>query len=158
MTTLKKYLETLDENEMIYLGTKSGSSFIVIEPVHTILEKMDQINDIIHDRIVSGLNNAQRVLDTYPKLIIELQYKLDIEPDKKERKELKSKLETAEGKFATAFGSRKKYREAVSWKKNLKDRMVLDVYEHETDIPGTTVIVEGFDNGTLWFKGEHKVL
>lgn len=158
MKTLKSYLETLDENEMIYLGTKNGSSFIVIEPVHTIIEKMDQINDIVHDRIVSGLNNAQRVLDTYPNLIIELQNKIDSEQDHKKRKELKAKLEMAEAKFATAFGSRKRYRGAVSWKKKFGDRIVKDVYEHETDIPGTTIIVEGFDNGTLWFKDEHKVL
>ena len=91
MTTLKKYLETLDENEMIYLGTKSGSSFIVIEPVHTIIEKMDKISDIVHDRIVSGLNNAQRVLDTYPNLIVELQNKIDSEQDSKKRKELKAR-------------------------------------------------------------------
>lgn len=108
MTTLKKYLETLDENEMIYLGTKSGSSFIVIEPVHTIIEKMDRISDIVHDRIVSGLNNAQRILDTYPNLIVELQNKIDSEQDSKERKEMKVKLEEAERNFATAFGSRKK--------------------------------------------------
>jgi hypothetical protein len=33
-------------------------------------------------------------------------------------------------------------------------RNVRESYQHETDVPGTTIIIEGKDHGRFWFMSE----
>lgn len=51
---------------------------------------------------------------------------------------------------------KEKYRKYLDEWTTVGERPVVDVYEHTVDIPGTTVILAGIENGSLWFKDEKK--
>ena len=49
----KTFIECLKEinpNEIVYVGTKSGASFIVIETAQTIIEHLDKFENYLRDK------------------------------------------------------------------------------------------------------------
>ena len=154
-----EFLKEQDSNEVIYLGTKDGSGWIVIDTAETIINNMKKIEKIVRSRIVTKNKKAQNILDTFPSLIVKVQDELkESITDKEEIKKLENKLWRLESKYNSAFGTRKKLSKTLKSWKTIGNRIVEESYDHETDVIGKCVLLEGFDDGTLWFKGEKKVI
>lgn len=159
--TFINYLKEVDKNEVLYVGTKNGTSWIIIEPVSTILENLDRLEEIVHGRVVKQNSNAQNLLLDIPCQIAQVQHRLlkDEFENPKDKRKTESKLYELEKNFANAFFMRKQTRERLDKWIKIADREVIDTYIHDgNDVPGTCIILEGSDNGTLWYKGEKKVL
>lgn len=74
--TFINYLKEVDKNEVLYVGTKDGTSWIIIEPVSTILENLDRLEEIVHGRVVKQNSNAQNLLLDIPCQIVQVQHRL----------------------------------------------------------------------------------
>ena len=155
---LINFLKEQDRNETIYLGTKNGSGWIVIETAEKIIESIDKLEKHLRDDAERNLRNAKVVLKNKPFEIVEILNKLKVEDsyDKKELKELESKLARYERRYANAFITREKYMKLINGWKTVDKRNVVETYNHETDTKGICVLVDGIENGTLWFKGEKR--
>lgn len=154
-----EFLKEQDSNEVIYLGTKDGSGWIVIDTAETIINNMKKIEKIVRSRIVTKNKKAQDILDTFPSLIVKVQDELkESIMDKEEIKKLENKLWGLESRYNSAFCTREKLSKTLKSWKTIGNRIVEESYDHETDVIGKCVLLEGFDNGTLWFKGEKKVI
>lgn len=58
----KTFIECLKEinpNEIVYVGTKSGASFIVIETAQTIIEHLDKFENYLRDKAEKRYNDCE---------------------------------------------------------------------------------------------------
>lgn len=156
--TFIEFLKEQDNDEMLYIGMKNGNSFVYIETAEKVLENLDKLEKYLKDKSEAALKLAEYKIEVLPSEIIATRKKIGKAKSKDELNSLKSKLSDKEDAFASAIGSRRKYsRILFEWVK-LPDREVVDVYKHESDIPGTTIILKGYDIGELWFKDEKKII
>lgn len=158
MVNFINFLQEQDQNEIIYLGTKNGSGWIAIETAEQIIENIDNIEKCLRDDAERILRKAKNILKNKPFDIVENLNKLKEEEsyDKKELKKIKLKLANDERKYVNAFSTRKKYSKLIEGWTTIDKRKVVEVYNHETDVKGICVLVNGIDNGTLWFKDERE--
>lgn len=152
------FLKGLDSNELVYVGTKDGSNWIVIETAQTVIENMDKLEHILHCQVHDTYAKAQDKLDTIPYSIVDVRKEIGECDSDEKMKELKVKLANLERAFVASYMTREKYKKALDTWIKLDDRPVLNTYEHKTDHPGTSIILSGIERGTLWFKGEKKVI
>ena len=158
--TLIDFLNEVDKDEMIYIGAERGTNWIVIDKPDEIIEQLGRIEKQLYARIRHTYEGAIDKLASNPSAI---------EKEKKRLKRLeaikdrdvrgpiaKSKnfIATAERELIASAITYKKYDKIVTEWVKLPNRKVLSVYPHETDIPGTSVIVEGYGYGFLWWYGE----
>lgn len=152
--TLNEFLNTLDPNELVYLGTSEGHSWIMIDTVENVINSMDNLEKMAHDAAERELQSAIAKCYSIPHKILYLQEQTELEEDADEKEVLKDKLLTAERDFVYAFNTRKKCADLLKHWIVFGDRAVLDTYMKEIDDPGTCIVVEGRLNGTLWWKDE----
>lgn len=156
------YLKETDENTVLYIGTEQGSGWIVIETVRTILDNLEKLEQIIHDRVVEQNSNAKELLEDIPFEIVGIRQKLYKGKFEKSRHEraLKNKLAVLENSFYNAFIQRKMTEKRLHNWIVVGERKVINTYMQDPglEVPGICVILEGCDNGTIWFKGEKEVL
>ena len=77
-----------------------------------------------------------------------------IETILKSIEEFENRLADAEQKYVAAYNGRKKWTDILKNWVAFGERVVVDVYPHTVDIPGTSIIVKGYINGYLWWKDE----
>lgn len=155
----KTLLETLSElkaDETVYLATKKGTNWIAIDDASTIIENLDKIDKVLYKNIETSIEKAQESIDSLPGLMIKTREKISECNNEFELKELKGKLDRIESGFVAAFNARQSNMKYLSNWVEIKDRNVVEVYQHNTDIVGPCIIVEGIDDGHLWYKGESK--
>ena len=155
---LKSFLEDLNEDQMVYLGTKDGSSWILIDTAEKILDGLDELNDLLHEQIVRSNREAKKSCKELPVLIVQTLSKIEKTKDKEKREQLKYDLHSFESKYVAVYARREKTSKALQKWKVVKDRDVVETYDHTVHTPGISILIEGFENGTLWFKDEHKVI
>lgn len=155
-TTFINFLKKQEENEIIYLGTKLGSNWIVIDTAKNIIDKIDKLETYLHKQAVKNLNTSKIRMKELPYNITETLDRLKEKSDVDEVKKLKHRLDSYEKRYVSAYNTKVKYERALSSWKAVGNRLVVEHCKHETDIVGTCVLIEGFEDGSLWFKGEHK--
>lgn len=151
-------LEEMDKDELVYVGTKDGSNWIVIETVQTVLEKMDKVEKMTHDQVLRTLKRSKTNIHDYPYKIVELHEKIDKCKDDKERGKLEYKLHDLESRFAATYHTYRKTKQLLSKWIKLPDRKIVETYPIDVENPGTAILLEGSITGSLWFKGEKKVI
>lgn len=88
-----------------------------------------------------------------PKKIVTMQKELR-KADEVERECIETDLYDLEQSYVAAFNTRKKWTKVLKEWIAFGDRPVVDVCMHETDTPGTCILVDGYLNGYLWWKDE----
>lgn len=56
--------------------------------------------------------------------------------------------------YTNNINTRGKYKKHLDTWIKVKGRMVIKMYPKETDDAGTCILMSGFENGNLWYKGE----
>lgn len=156
MKKLINVLKELPGSELVYVGTKHGSNWILIEPAEKVIANLDKIDEILHKRCLEGFNRSVLLTETMPYRIVELldQIKDTKNKTEKEEEELRKKLLNAESMYTNNINTRGKYKKHLDTWIKVKDRMVIKMYPKETDDVGTCILMSGFENGNLWYKGE----
>ena len=155
---LKSFLEDLNEDQVVYLGTKDGSSWVSIETAGTTLEKLDRLNDLLYNQVRRSNRDARKLCKELPVQIARLLSKIEKTTNKEKLDKLKYDLASYEKRFVLAYERREKTGKALLNWKAVKDRKVVDTYNHKVYVPGISVLIEGFELGELWFKDEKKVI
>ena len=156
--TFKEYLGTLDGNTLVYMGTKNGSNWIVIDTVETILNNIERLEEIMHERVLKQHQTASNSVYEIPYKIVELRKTIDEEVVAKNKRKLEARLLDLENKFSNAFIMRKNTDEQLRKWVKIENRLVVEYYEQDGEEPGICVILEGSDNGTIWYRGEKNIL
>lgn len=161
--TFMDFLKEQENDEMIYVGTKDGAGWIVIERAETLIQKMEKLESYLHGKASDTYKNAVDNLRKLPSFIVEDQKKIDIleadaEDKKEELRKAKGLLSDHERKYVSSYMTRKKYSNVLKSWKRVDERKVIETYEHNTDKIGTCVLLEGFENGELWYFGEKEVI
>ena len=139
---LEEFLKTLDENEMVHLGTEKGSMWIAIEPAGVLLTKLDKLNKEMKRDNTNRLKNARENVKWRSTRLL-------YASDESEREELTHKLEVAK-KYE------QKYKEHLKNWVAPKDREVVNTYEHTFEVAGTSVEIDGFEYGKYWSRDEYE--
>lgn len=159
--TFIEYLKEQNQNEILYVGTNEGSSWIIIESVETILENLERLEEIVHEGVEKQYSTSQDTLEKIPCQIVQTQIMLlrNKFENTKDKRKLEGKLCELEKKFANAYFMRKRSRNQLDNWVEIHNRKIMDIYEYDgTDEPGTCIILEGSENGTIWYKNEKKIL
>lgn len=159
-------LTELEADQMVYLGTNNGSGWIVIEPAGYIIEKIDDLEKYLHDRVKNALAEAEYDLKIYPKIMVDRQEKIkeliESNGDKKKIKSEENMLRESERKFWAAYNKREKNTKFLTNWIHVSERKVKETYENGDEkygvINGYAIKVEGAENGELWFRHEKKII
>lgn len=155
--TLVKKLEGMNGDELVYIGCKDGTNFIVIDTVDSIINGLTKIDKYLHDRVERYQRKSINNLSTLPFKITEVLERINSGTlSNKELGKAKNVLRNYENKYASAHQARINCERQLSWWIPFGDRKVIDTYPHTVDDPGTTILVEGSFQGDLWWKGENK--
>ena len=161
--TFIEFLNELDKNEMVYVGTKNGTNWIVIDKPDKIIEILDNIEKELHAQVQRTYDVAHEKVVGIPSLLVKERKQLTklMKITNRDVRDLinetRGRIYKLESTFVSAFGTRKKYRKILDKWIDIRDRKVVDIYEHETDISGVSVILEGYGDGTLWWYGEKNI-
>ena len=161
--TFIEFLNELNKDEMVYVGTEKGTNWVIIDKPDKIIEILDTIEKELHAQIQRTYDAANEKVVGIPSLLVKERKQLTKLMNIKNRdvrdliNESRGRIYKLESTFVSAFGTRKKYRKILDKWVDIRDRKVVDIYEHETDITGVSVILEGYGDGTLWFYGEKNV-
>ena len=156
-----KFLKEQDPETIIYLGTKNGSSYLEIDTAQELITNMDIMEEKLHNRSVTTLQNAKNKILELPEKLVEAHKELEKlmlaeKQDKQEILKAKSKVFKLERDFVAAFNTRTIFKRYLSNWTKLPERKVVESYPRTVDVPGVCVIVEGNENGDLWFMKEKK--
>ena len=155
--TFKDFLMEVDKDEILYVGTEKGSGWIDIAKASEIIESLDKLEKKLHSKMENFYRTAARRVRDLPRSMIDYQDKLlNPEIDDITRKKLEGRLAEFERSFCASYKSRNDSQKLLRNWKEIDERFVKDTYQHETDVIGTCVILEGIDNGTLWSIDEKK--
>lgn len=163
MKTFEEFLNKQNEDDIIYVGTKNDSGWIVIETAKDLINNMNKVEKLVHRRVKETNKRSKEKLIKIPGLIVD-SYKrieeLDPKSDdyNKTVKQINNSIRRLESEFASAYTIRNKTNKTLEHWIHMKDRPVIETYEHETDIKGICCLLKGDENGTLWFKGEYKTI
>lgn len=156
--TFIEFLKEQDSTEMMYIGMKQGTNFIYIETAAEVIKNINKLENYLKNNAKRTLSESRAKIAKLPYDIVNLRTKISEETDKKERNRLEACLEEKNRQFASAYNQRNKYEKLLNEWITLPNRVVVETYEHEDNIPGTTVLLQGIEAGTLWFYGESKVI
>lgn len=168
MSKLIDYLNIMDENELVYIGTDMGGGWIVIDTVDSIIKNVQKIKDYCNSQVAKRFSNACKK---------EVKAQHDIQ-------EWQSLLDemTADGLVvgdtpydATAAllaDVHKEFTSACSTKREmLFEIRIDDIFNRQIErqykftghnpegklFPGTAFIVHGYIEGELWWRGEKRI-
>ena len=161
--TFIEFLNELNKDEMVYVGTEKGTNWVIIDKPDKIIEILDTIEKELRAQVQRTYDAANEKVVGIPSLLVKERKQLAKLINIKNRdvrdliNETRGRICKLESAFVSAFDTRKKYRKILDKWVDIRDRKVVDIYEHETDIPGVSVILEGYGDGTLWFYGEKNI-
>ena len=154
----KTFIECLKEmnpNEMVYVGTKSGASFIVIDTAQTVIDHLDKFEKYLHDKAEKRYNDCELYISNVLTKMEEIKRTMGDHPSSYPN-EVAKKFRKLEGQLSWGTHMKEKYRKYLDEWKTIRERPVIETYKHTVDITGTTLIITGNENGSLWFKHEKK--
>lgn len=156
--TFKETLNEINDNEILYVGTKNGSGWIVIETAGVIIENVEKLEKLLRNKVERINRDSNTRVKNLPYRIVSLRDELEnIDPKNvKGKGKIETQLFDLESKFVNAFLRRKETSKRLATWKHLNDRAVVETYPHETDVLGTCIVLEGSDDGDLWYQGEKK--
>lgn len=155
--TLIDFLNSLNElapDQMVYLGTKEGGSWIIIDKPQVIIDNLADIETRARQHAEFALSSACSRCHMLPKKIVAMQKELH-KADEVEKACIENDLYELEQAFASSFNTRKKWTDILKKWVTFGERAVLEQYMHETDDPGICCIVDGQLKGTMWWKGDN---
>ena len=161
--TFIEFLNELNKDEMVYVGTEKGTNWVIIDKPDKIIEILDTIEKELRAQVQRTYDAANEKVVGIPSLLVKERKQLAKLTNIKNRdvrdliNETRGRIYKLESTFVSAFDTRKKYRKILDKWVDIRNRKVVDIYEHETDIPGVSVILEGYGDGTLWFYGEKNI-
>lgn len=138
----------------------------MIEPAGYIIEKIDELEKYLYNRVKDALAEAEYDIRTYPRIIVNRQEKIkeliESKGDKKKIVSEENMLHEAERRFWAAYNKRdKSTRSLKTWIK-ISERKVKETYENGDEkygvINGYAIKIEGSENGELWFRHEKKII
>lgn len=147
-------LNKLDPDQTVYLGTKEGGSWIIIDKPQVIIDNLADIETRARQHAEFTLSSACSRCYMLPKKIVAMQKELR-KADEVERGCIETDLYELEQTYAAAFNTRKKWTDILKNWVTFGDRAVLEQYTHETDDPGICCVVDGQLKGTMWWKGDN---
>jgi len=154
--TFGEWLKEVDRNTMVYVGTKHGSSWLLIETAGDLIDNLEKLEYRLCKEAHLKRATYYEVLEEAPRAIVRCENELDSISDIEDPKvgKLRERIWKLRGEFASAWTGYKKYdRALISWVR-LEDRFVNDVVEHYHDIPGIGVLIGGIEAGDKWMKHE----
>lgn len=160
--TLIDILNEQDPNEIIYLGANKGTNWLVIDKASNIIKNMEELNKTHFDKILYSISTSQNVIDDLPSKIIGWKKdrckikNMKNEENVKKAEKLDEMIYNAEKRYACAVLLRNKQLKVRDSWVHLNERLVVDIYEHETDVIGTCVLIKGTEAGNTWFYNEGK--
>lgn len=130
---LREMLKYTPPEEYCYIGCKNSDAFVYIGTAKDCLEKLDGI--------------CAKLISEYEERI--RKYNVNIAT---------AKTTIAAGGKNNSLEKFQQSRDSLvrkmdGWEPFL-DRLVVEYYEHETDVPGMTFLIEGTDHGKYWFLHE----
>lgn len=157
--TLLTTLEGMNKDELVYVGCKDGSNWIIIDTVENVINGMKKIDSHLHDDVQKSYRKAMNNLNSLPfKIVGSLEDINSGRLNEKELKRTKKLLAKYENNYFSAHQSRVKCEQLLNYWTPFGDRKVIDTYPHTVDDPGISILVDGSFPGNLWWKGEHKSL
>lgn len=127
MKKLINVLKELPGSELVYVGPKHGSNWILIEPAEKVIANLDKIDEILHKSCLEGFNRSVLLTETMPYRIVELLDQIKDAKNKTEKEELRNKLLNAESKYTNNINTRGKYKKHLDTWIKVKDRMVINL-------------------------------
>lgn len=70
--TFLSYLKERNPDEIIYLGTENGSSWIVIEPASVLIDRINDVENLIRDRVEREFHAAEESVNKTPKVLVDI--------------------------------------------------------------------------------------
>lgn len=70
--TFLSYLKERNPDEIIYLGTENGSSWIVIEPAIVLIDRINDVEKLIRDRVEMEFHAAEKSVNKTPKTLVDI--------------------------------------------------------------------------------------
>lgn len=145
-----EFLKAQDPETIIYFGTKNGSSYLEIDTARKLIENMDIMEGRLHNRSATKLQNTTNKLLELQEKLVEAREKQDEVDILKEKSNIVD-LENAVISATNAKATFEKYLD--NWTK-LPERKVVTSYPRKAGGTGLCVIVEGIEDGQLWFMKE----
>ncbi len=146
------------------LATKTGTAvkigaatsylycdYVIDQTVPT-LEKIN--NEIINNK-QKNLSEFTRTLPVIEKLIEQLETKLNLVNNRKERKSIQKEIDIAKAKKNGLSKLIKKYSNFLANPINILDRKVIDSYPSTINHDHTCIIIEGDESGSYWTIDEY---
>lgn len=159
--TFKDVLEKCKDDEMIYVGFNEGSSWYVIETKKVLMEHMDELESELHRKSKHELKRLNKLVRKYGEEIAETSVNL-MESWKNSGESAwlhyERELNNLISKYLNSFEQREIVRTRLEHWVELPDRDVKKAYRHTSEVQGLCVVLDGYEKGSLWFYGEHKVI
>ena len=70
--TFLSYLKERNPDEIIYLGTENGSSWIVIEPASVLIDRINDVENLIRNRVEREFHAAEKSVNKTPKVLVDI--------------------------------------------------------------------------------------
>ena len=70
--TFLSFLKEQDPKTLIYLGTENGSSWIVIEPASVLIDRINDVENLIRDRVEREFHAAEESVNKTPKVLVDI--------------------------------------------------------------------------------------
>ena len=70
--TFLSYLKERNPDEIIYLGTENGSSWIVIEPASVLIDRINDVENLIRNRVEREFHAAEESVNKTPKVLVDI--------------------------------------------------------------------------------------
>ena len=71
MKTFEEFLNKQNEDDIIYVGTKNGSGWIVIETAKDLINNMQKVEKLVHRRVKETNKRSKEKLIKIPGLIVD---------------------------------------------------------------------------------------
>lgn len=163
MRRLKTFMELLkeqDSDQLIYVGTQSGRNWIVIDTAENIIKNIHKLEKYLRSYVERVDRKAQSRLDTLPFEIVDIHKQMDELLESKHGNAkyhgLRCTLDSLEKQFVKAYSEREKCNRVLKEWKEVGDRIVVETRMHESDYEGLAFVLEGFEPGQIFYKGEKK--
>lgn len=158
----KDFLETLPPDQLVKLGAKKGSQFVVIDTAQNIKNNLDVVNDVFLDIVkktaATSKKNLNIALQKWP---TPADYMRD-----HHKTHLKGKMNPTIDGYDTMLklwfkSVTRAFVRSDAWDDHLEnyihigEREVVDSYDAiDLDEPSLIVLLEGYEVGNLWMPSE----
>lgn len=168
MSKLIDYLNVLDKNELVYIGTDMGGGWIVIDAVDSIINNTQQIKEYCDNQVAKRFSNAckkevkaQHDIQEWQNLLDEMTTDGLVAGDAPYNATA-TLLADAHEEFASACSTKREMlfeiRSDDIFNRQIERQYKLTGHKPGGKLcPGTAFIVHGYIEGELWWKEEKQI-